>query len=338
MVIIQSSSLDRSTNDIIDWLAYYKANYIRLNDDYGVVKTNITLHNNRTFINDIDISKCSYMYRRGDLCINFELQEIDNVDKINNWLLHEKLFEENTAILDSINYLFKRRPSISHVSDIDISKIEQLEVANSVGLLVPDTLLSNDFSTIINFLNDQKCITKSLSNVKIRLSYSSDWNINMHLTTASVDSNDITKSKKGLPVLFQQYIDKKYELRIFYLKGQFFSMAIFSQQNEKTKLDYRNYDKDKTNRNVPYKLPNEIERKLDAFMKAINMNCGSIDMIYTPEGKYIFLEVNSIGQYQWLESNCNYSISKNIAEMLITMNLENERFDENKRNSTEMDR
>lgn len=48
-------------------------------------------------------------------------------------------------------------------------------------------------------------------------------------------------------------------------------------------------------------------------MKDIDMNCGSIDMIYSPEGEYIFLEVNPVGQFQWLSKSCNYDIERQIA-------------------------
>src|SRR5690606_13210058 len=100
------------------------------------------------------------------------------------------------------------------------------------------------------------------------------------------------KVESRILTMYQNYIYKKYELRIFYLKGQFYSMAIFSQQNEKTKIDFSNYDRNRPNRFVPYKLPQKVEKKLHKFMRSINMNCGSIDMIYTPKGEYVFLEVN----------------------------------------------
>jgi hypothetical protein len=47
------------------------------------------------------------------------------------------------------------------------------------------------------------------------------------------------------------------------------------------------------------------------------MNTGSIDLILTPNGEYFFLEINPMGQYDWLSKNCNYYIEKDIAEMLI---------------------
>ena len=44
-------------------------------------------------------------------------------------------------------------------------------------------------------------------------------------------------------------------------------MAIFSQLDEKTKYDFRNYNHGKPNRNIPYKLPEDIKEKVLKYTK-----------------------------------------------------------------------
>jgi len=119
------------------------------------------------------------------------------------------------------------------------------------------------------------------------------------------------------PSLIQDYIEKKYELRIFYLRGSFYSMAIFSQNDAKTKVDFRNYNSDIPNRKVPFKLDQEQESKLKLLMETININCGSIDMIVTKDNSFYFLEVNPIGQFGMLSKPCNYSLEKIISQDLM---------------------
>jgi hypothetical protein len=48
----------------------------------------------------------------------------------------------------------------------------------------------------------------------------------------------------------KERIDKWIEIRIFFINDKFYSMAIFSQQNSKTKEDFRDYDFNKMNRMV----------------------------------------------------------------------------------------
>ena len=94
-------------------------------------------------------------------------------------------------------------------------------------------------------------------------------------------------------------------------------MAIFSQLDEMTRYDYRNYNRIKPNRDVPFKLNLEIENKLSEFMKRSDLETGSIDIILTPQGEYYFLEVNPTGQFGWVSVDCNYYIEREIALNLI---------------------
>jgi ATP-GRASP peptide maturase of grasp-with-spasm system len=115
--------------------------------------------------------------------------------------------------------------------------------------------------------------------------------------------------------LFQEEIKKQYEIRSFYLDGEFYSMAIFSQKDAQTSEDFRHYNYEKPNRTVPYKLPEEICSKLKIFMNEIGLNCGSFDIIYDLDGNYIFLEVNPVGQFGFVSYPCNYYVERRIAEI-----------------------
>lgn len=57
------------------------------------------------------------------------------------------------------------------------------------------------------------------------------------------------------PIMVQRKIEKKYELRVFYLDEKFYSSVIFSQSNKKTMIDFRNYDNENPNRVCPFSLP-----------------------------------------------------------------------------------
>jgi glutathione synthase/RimK-type ligase-like ATP-grasp enzyme len=119
------------------------------------------------------------------------------------------------------------------------------------------------------------------------------------------------------PTLFQKKLAKVFELRIFYLNEKFYSMAIFSQEDQQTEVDFRNYNFEKPNRTVPFLLPIDLQKKLIQLMKNLHLKSGSIDMVLTEEGDYVFLEVNPVGQFGMVSSPCNYELSKLIAETLI---------------------
>jgi len=141
------------------------------------------------------------------------------------------------------------------------------------------------------------------------------FNINNNIAvsyTRVIDDDDIGEND-FFPSYIQEYIEKKYELRIFFIETEFWAMAIFSQNDDQTKTDFRNYNHSKPNRNIPYVLPKELEEKLIRLSKKTGVNCGSIDMIVTKNDEYIFLEINPIGQFGMVSNPCNYYLHERIA-------------------------
>ena len=94
-------------------------------------------------------------------------------------------------------------------------------------------------------------------------------------------------------------------------------MAILSQKDGQTKIDFRKYNNSKPNRVMPYKMPNEIETKIIKLMQILDLNTGSLDFIYSDKNEFVFLEINPIGQYANVSYHGNYYLDKIIAEELI---------------------
>jgi ATP-GRASP peptide maturase of grasp-with-spasm system len=194
-----------------------------------------------------------------------------------------------------------------------------LEKARKVGLKTPNSEISSEKDELFNFFNkhDKDCISKGIQDI---LSFTVK-NKGYNYATSKINEVDIDEMDESFfPSLLQQNIPKKYELRIFYLRNKFYSMAIFSQNDAQTKIDFRNYNWEKPNRNVPYILPKEIEQKLELFMQSMQLDCGSIDMIVTTKDEYVFLEVNPKGQYGMVSLPCNYHLDKMIVNELFNTN------------------
>jgi len=120
-----------------------------------------------------------------------------------------------------------------------------------------------------------------------------------------------------LPTLLQAMVDKAWEVRAFYLAGELHAMAIFSQHDQQTAVDFRRYNRTRPNRAVPYRLPGEVQEQLRALMRELQMDTGSLDLVRTPDGRHVFLEVNPAGQFGMVSHRCNYRLEKKVAEHLI---------------------
>ena len=315
MILIVSKHKDSTTDDIIDWV---KTDFIRINDSDYLLSINFILNVSNHFsiikqnkillyINNI----VSYWYRRDDFTLGIDSNKIITEAELSK----ANLEKEWDKLKDFLHSYCESKNSIgSYRKEVFQNKLTCLFYAQQIGLDIPSTIITTQKNDLIAFIQSNgECITKAISNMyKIEKPNSFQTIGTQLVTEAIIDKLDET----FFPTLIQKKIDKIFELRIFYLKGQFYPMAIFSQNDEQTKLDYRNYNREKPNRNISFILPKEIEEKLQKLMDKLDLNTGSIDMVVTPEGEYVFLEVNPTGQFGWVSENCNYYLEEKIAHCL----------------------
>ncbi len=190
-----------------------------------------------------------------------------------------------------------------------------MEHAKDEGINIPATIISNNKNDLLKFKEEHtKIITKPLGEV-ITFETSNEL---FFTRTVLIDDGKLKEiDDYFFPSLFQEYIEKEIEIRSFYLEGNFYSMAIFSQLDTKTEVDFRNYNDGNPNRTVPINLPDSLKCKLTVLMEKLNLNTGSLDLILTPKGEFYFLEVNPVGQFGMTSYPCNYYLEKRIAESLI---------------------
>jgi Glutathione synthase/Ribosomal protein S6 modification enzyme (glutaminyl transferase) len=116
------------------------------------------------------------------------------------------------------------------------------------------------------------------------------------------------------PTMFQPYVSKAAELRCVVIGKNIFSARINSQANADTRQDWRAADCQLE----PFTLPERVEASLLRLMESFGINFASLDMILTPEGEFVFLELNPNGQWLWLEHEVGLPLVANIADLLTT--------------------
>ena len=315
--LIITNKYDQSTCDVIDWLRYYNKEHIVLIDEteYSLVKIDMnssyTLKINDCILNSNEIS--SIWFRRGGLHLE-PIEIIESSDKsISASFCH--YYNVASEVLDGfIQNSFLRQKSINNQKYQSVNKLEALHTAKEHGIKVPKTIVTTKKSVLKDFISKYKnVITKDLTDgIGFR---TNDWHIYAYTEILTPDLyNSLTND--FAPSLFQELIDKKFEIRTFFLLDTFYSMAIFSQSNAQTCVDYRHYDKNRPNRCIPFKIPNNIENKLKSVLLKLNLNSASIDLIYSKQKEFVFLEINPIGQFGMVSYPCNYQIEKLIAKYL----------------------
>ena len=307
MILIFSINDDYSTSRVINWLIHLKKEFIRINENTNVKLVSLTeedfiLNIGGKILKSDEITKI--WYRRGDLYLtnNFKSEHINNY-----------LSTENTCLMEYMHYAFDKKKSINNFKTSDINKLYLLDLCKRFNVLVPNFIVTSYKNVLVDFYNKEKNIISKPLNAPFS-TYDSESSLHMAYTSEIVLEDIFSLPDEFVPTFFQKNIIKAYELRCFYLNGSFYAMAIFSQNNNKTKVDFRNYDNSKPNRITPYQLPKSYQRKIKKLLDAIGLNCASFDVIYSKEDQqYYFLDLNPIGQFGMVSTPCNYNLEKEIA-------------------------
>ncbi|PJD92825.1 MAG: hypothetical protein CK424_04400 [Legionella sp.] len=208
-------------------------------------------------------------------------------------------FCENSKWINSIN-------STKRI----MSKATQLRMALKNGLLIPKGIISNSSSDVCAHLSaSDKIIYKTLSSF---MTYQSV------IYTTKTDLDEIKSQQQAVflaPGIYQEEIDKKYELRVIVVGEQVFTVKIDSQRLMETRVDWRkNQTKDIMS---PFELSENTQKKLLAFHKDANLEYCAYDFIVNKHGEEIFLEANPSGQWLFLCDEVATKISNVIAMSLI---------------------
>ncbi len=183
-------------------------------------------------------------------------------------------------------------------------KGEQLKRAAKLGFQIPASIISNQPEQVKNFKQNINgdMIFKSMSSSFLAADkVDEDDCVAAGLATTLITDEhmDSLDAVRELPCYFQEYIPKEYELRITIIGDKVFAAKIQSQNDERTKIDFRNFAVE-----IPYetiKLPAEIEQRCLEFVHSYGLNYGAMDVIVTPNDDYVFLENNPVGQFLFVE-------------------------------------
>lgn len=325
ILIFTQSQFELSTNQVMDWLWAYQVPFKRVNlDELSEYNLKIVLNPNSGILelemqvgSDIirSVDKHAIWFRRYNIPDNLRISKPAN--GVLGTQIRRHISQEYMSLLSAVYTSFAHCEWLNHPKDMQISKIRMLQCAIQAGLKVPTTSILGsrvdvtDFSTMNGSL-----ITKCLGEGE-HFTHGSRKFVNY---TAKLDEAELVAMNSSFyPSLFQENISKRRELRVFYLDGSCYTVAIFSQADAQTAVDFRVYNHAVPNRVVPYQLPTELEMQLSTLMQELDMKCGSIDLIHAHDGSYIFLEVNPIGQFAMVSVPGNYQLEKKVSEYLIAL-------------------
>lgn len=186
-------------------------------------------------------------------------------------------------------------------------KARQLRVAAEVGLKVPRTLITSDPDRARRFVEESKgtgTVYKTFSCTH------AIWRETRLLRPEDMAHMDAVRVA---PVIFQQFIPAESDLRITAVGGKLFPAAIRTVADSGL-VDFR-MSVAKADMSVD-QLPADVSDKLSDLLQRLGLVYGAIDMRRTPAGEYYFFEVNTAGEFLFVEDRTGQPIAGAIADWL----------------------
>lgn len=194
------------------------------------------------------------------------------------------------------------------------NKLYQLKIATSVGLHVPETLITSDPERVRSFYQHNE------GNVVVKLLGASPLLSHVVYTNVVTPEHMVEiDSVKMSPSIFQARVPKAYELRITVVGKKIFSVKIYSQEDTETAVDWRRKPKfnDFAVKMETTTLPEDVTQRIWELVKRVGLRLMCIDMIVTPTGEHVFLEINPNGQWYFVQMKTNLQIADAIADLLV---------------------
>ncbi len=193
-------------------------------------------------------------------------------------------------------------------------KPQQLQLAQSLGLAIPKTLLTSEPEAFERFYAE--CNGQVIYKLMGYPWYKDSADLPISTYTALVPEEMFDQAHRiaATAHLFQAFVDKRCDLRAIIIGNEVFVTEIYPL-SEKTRVDFRaDYS---ALRYAPHcQLPGAVREALLAINRYYHLAYSAIDLVYTPDERYVFLELNAVGQFGWLEGHTGIPLYATLAKLL----------------------
>lgn len=306
--LVMSTTIDYSSDLICAELEARGQKYVRLNRDRFV-----------NYIIEFDLQKGYLVAKVGDT------EYILHEDSIHSVYFRAPVFYRTSGKPYTVDEQLKRSQWSAFIRNLIVfgkakwinhpvsiyraeNKLLQLKLAKQCGLAVPNTFLCNSLPGSVKPENTY--IVKSLDTALFH-----DGNCEMFTYSTMVSGHELQDAEiKIAPVIIQEYLSSKIDLRVTVIGEQIFPVSI-TKHGEAIAGDWRKNSKDNL-KYTPIQLPSETKIKIIKLMKNLGLSFGGIDLALVDD-EFYFIEVNPTGEWGWLVSSAGLPIEKAIVDYMI---------------------
>lgn len=179
------------------------------------------------------------------------------------------------------------------------NKLNQLAAAHGCGLRIPDTVVTQSPSVVRDFCqrHNDRVIVKPVAGTPGPLLFT------QFVRDEHLQAED---SIRACPAIYQEYIPGTRHIRLNCFGDQSYASLILTED-----LDWR------PNLGVPisrFPVPNALHDSIRRVLDVLGLDMGIVDLKQTPDGEFVWLEVNPQGQFLFLEGLTKEPLTEHFAE------------------------
>ncbi len=195
------------------------------------------------------------------------------------------------------------------------NKGRQLAAARACGLATPPTLVSNRPEAVRAFWYAQggDVVAKMLTPYSISMSADSPFVYTSRIAEADLEA---LGGLRQSPMVFQRRVPKACELRVIVVGDRAFAGKIDARGSARGETDWRRASVGEVSWQ-PAALDDDLARRLCAVVERLGLIYGAADVIITPDGEPVFLEVNPSGEWGMIEAQLGAPIAAALARALV---------------------
>jgi len=311
-VLILASRFDLTCDFVISALRRLGAQYVRLNSedlpdmllslDPKCREINVSIEGIEFQLSNRNIQ--SVLYRRPVFLRDYGGSSVSPIEQLKRH--HWAAFMRNFMILEGVSWM--NHPAATYLAE---HKAYQLSVAHEVGLEIPDTIVTNSCHRVRcrALLQDYVAI-KGLDTVMVRDDNSETFGFTTFTSTSELSQEQV----QAAPVVFQQALKDKLDLRVTVVGSDIFAASI-TKGGQPIPGDWRCQKADACFES--YELPDEVKEKCFRLVSKLELAFGAIDLAQVGRSFY-FLEINPTGEWAWLVDAAGLAIDESVASWLVS--------------------